>query len=222
MNLLKIVIADDHSLVREGVRQLLNLEADIRVVAEASDGAEAVELVREHRPDILILDMAMPRMSGLDTLKLVKAAAPETEVIILTMYQKEAYVQDVLTSGALGYVLKTEPSRTLLEAVRAVSRKEYFLSPKMRSQILGSYLKGSTPPRRSRRYESLSEREKQIFRLLAEGNTNQQISDLLCLSPKTVEKHRSNIARKINISHPVEMMKYAVRIGVIDPETWCS
>jgi two-component system response regulator NreC len=219
---IRVLIADDHTLVREGLRQLLNLQADIQVIGEASDGLEAVELTRKLRPDILLIDLAMPRLGGIEAARLVRDAVPETRVVVLTMFQKEGYAHQVLNAGAYGYVLKGSPSADLLEALRTVHGGRYYLSHPMQAQVIDSYLKtreNTTPPSE---FDLLSEREKQVFLLIIEGNSTAQIGKLLCVSPKTIEKHRANIALKIGLSNPVEMMKYAIRLGIVEPEHWST
>ncbi len=220
MTPIKVLIADDHAMVREGLRQLLEPQADIEVVGEASDGVEALDLVRSLRPNILVLDLAMPRMNGLEAVKLIRDAVPETQIVILSMHEKEAYAHKVLSAGARGYVLKGEPSSTLLTAIRRVHEGEFFLSPNIRSEVINSYVKSRKKKPTAEGYDLLSEREQQVFLLLAEGNTTIQISEILCISSKTVEKHRANITKKLGISTPIEMIKYAIRIGVIDPDFW--
>ncbi len=222
MSVIKVLIADDHVMVREGLCQLLGTQPDIKVVGEASDGMEALEKAKTLRPDVLLLDIAMPVLSGLEAASLICQTVPETRVIILSMYEKEAYVHRALSAGALGYLLKGEPSDALLEAIRVVFKGRYFLSPKMTSGIIDVYLKNRKKELGTSRYELLTEREKQVFLLLAEGNSSATVSDILSISPKTIEKHRANICKKIGISNPIDMMKYAVRIGVIDPEFWKS
>ncbi len=220
MTPIKVLIADDHAMVREGLRQLLEPQADIEVVGEASDGVEALDLVRSLRPNILVLDLAMPRMNGLEAVKLIRDAVPETQIVILSMHEKEAYAHKVLSAGARGYVLKGEPSSTLLAAIRSVHEGEFFLSQNIRADVINSYVKSRKKETTSKGYDLLSEREQQVFLLLAEGNSTTQISEVLCISSKTVEKHRANITKKLGISTPIEMIKYAIRIGVIDPDFW--
>jgi len=221
MNRIRVLISDDHPIVRSGLRQLLEAESDMQVVGEAGDGMTALEMVRERRPDVILLDIAMPRLSGLEVAQMVKAAA-DTRVVILSMYEKEAYARQALEAGALGYVVKGGPSEEILAAIRTVIKDQYYLSSSITSSVVSTYLQ--TPGKKTvdAGYQSLSERERQVFLLLVEGSSTSGISDILCISPKTVEKHRANIALKLGLSNPVEMLRYAIRIGLIDPEIWKS
>lgn len=223
MKPIRVLIADDHALIREGLSQLLELQEDIEVVGLASNGVEALDKCRALQPDVVLLDVAMPQMSGVEAVSLIKQAVPETEVVILSMYEKEVYIHQSMKAGALGYVLKAGPSVYLLAAIRRVSCGEFYLSPSVRTGVMESYLndhKGEVHAEGG--YDLLSERERQVFLLLVEGNSTAQIGNILCVSPKTIEKHRSNIVKKIGISHPVKMAQYAVRIGVLDPDAWGS
>ncbi|HXV21712.1 MAG TPA: response regulator transcription factor [Desulfuromonadales bacterium] len=222
MSGIRVLIADDHPIVRKGLRQLLEAEADMEVVEEAGDGMEALEKARVHHPDVLLLDIAMPRLTGLETAQMVKDTSPETKVVILSMYEKEAYARQALDAGALGYILKGGPSEEILGAIRAVAKGRYFLSSSITSSVVDVYLKGRSTATPDEGYQSLSERERQVFMLLVEGLSTIQIADTLCISPKTVEKHRLNIATKLGMDSPVEMVKYAIRIGLVDPDIWKS
>ncbi len=217
---MRILVADDHAIVREGLRQLLNNQRDMEVVGEAEDGLEAIKKAKSLRPDVTVLDIAMPRLSGLEAVRLIKEAVPNIQIVVLSMHKKEAYVHQVLDAGALGYVLKASPSSDVLEAIRAVHRGEYFLSSKIRAEVIGTYLKSRREKPAVRGYDLLSEREQQVFRLIVEGNSTNQIADVLCVSPKTVEKHRANVMKKLGIHDVVAMVKYAIKIGIIDPELW--
>ena len=217
---MRILVADDHAIVREGLRQLLNNQRDMEVVGEAEDGLEAIKKAKSLRPDVTVLDIAMPRLSGLEAVRLIKEAVPNTQIVVLSMYKKEAYVHQVLASGALGYVLKASPSSDVLEAIRAVYRGEYFLSSKIRAEVIGTYLESRREKPAVRGYDLLSDREQQVFRLIVEGNSTNQIADVLCVSPKTVEKHRANVMKKLDIHDVVAMVKYAIKIGIVDPELW--
>ena len=223
MSLIRVLIADDHPIVRKGLRQLLEAESDIQVIAEAGDGIEALEKTRAHHPDVLLLDIAMPRLNGLEVAQTVRAAAPDTRVVILSMHEKEAYARQLLDAGVLGYVLKGGPSEEVLTAIRAAHEGRYFLSSSITSSVVSTYLKGrGKAAAGTEGYQSLSDRERQVFLLLVEGNTTARIGDILCISPKTVEKHRANIQNKLGIDNIVEMVKYAVRFGLLDPEIWKS
>ena len=220
MNKIKVLIADDHAIVREGLRQLLNGQTDMEVAGEAEDGRQALEKVKSLHPDVILLDIAMPHLSGLEVISLIKEAAPETQVVVLSMHSKETYVQQVLSSGALGYVLKASPSTDILEAIRMAHRDEYFLSSRLKAEVIGKYLKTKRSAPALRGYDLLTEREQQVFRLVAQGHSTSQIADILCVSPKTVEKHRTSLMNKLGVHDRLELLKYAIKIGIVDPELW--
>ena len=223
MKILRIAIADDHSIVRTGVRQLLEAQPHMEVVAEAPNGPLLLKQVKQLRPDVVVVDISMPKLSGLEMIPLIRDACKETQVVILTMYKKEAYAYQALSVGAMGYVLKTAPSEELLEAIELASVGRYFLSPEINAEVIQSYLNKDEAPIRQQaisKYDLLSEREQQVFRLVIEGNSTRQIAEILCVSPKTAEKHRSNIIKKLGIHEPMAMLKYAVKIGIAKPEIW--
>jgi two-component system response regulator NreC len=220
MDKIKVLIADDHAVVREGLRKLLDEQPDIEVVGEAIDGMQAVKKIKAARPDVAILDIAMPELNGLEAVSLIKESAPDTRVVLLSMHIKDAYVYQALNSGALGYVLKASPTSDVLEAIRAAHRGEHFLSSKINSKIINTFLKNREEKPAETGYNLLSEREQQVFRLLVEGRSNAEIADILCISSKTVDKHRANTMRKLDLHNMVEMVKYAIKIGIIGPELW--
>ena len=220
MNKIRVLIADDHAIVREGLRQLLNGQRDMEVAGEAEDGRQALEKVKSLHPDVILLDIAMPHLSGLEVISLIREAAPETQVVVLSMHSKETYVQQVLSSGALGYVLKASPSTDILEAIRMAHRNEYFLSSRLKAEVIGKYLKTKRSAPALRGYDLLTEREQQVFRLVAQGHSTSRIADILCVSPKTVEKHRTSLMNKLGVHDRLELLKYAIKIGIVDPELW--
>ena len=220
MNKIRVLIADDHAIVREGLRQLLNGQTDMEVAGEAEDGRQALEKVKSLHPDVILLDIAMPHLSGLEVISLIREAAPETQVVVLSMHSKETYVQQVLSSGALGYVLKASPSTDILEAIRMAHRDEYFLSSRLKAEVIGKYLKTKRSAPALRGYDLLTEREQQVFRLVAQGHSTSRIADILCVSPKTVEKHRTSLMNKLGVHDRLELLKYAIKIGIVDPELW--
>ena len=217
---IRVLIADDHAIVREGIRQLVGSQEDMEVVGEASDGLEALEAAKTLKPDVMLLDIAMPGVSGLEAVGLVKDAVPGCQVVVLTMHSKDTFVHRVLDSGALGYVLKASPTGDVIKAVRAAHQGEYFLSSKIKAEVVNAYLDSRKHAPAVKGYDLLSEREQQVFRLVAEGNSTNQIADVLCVSPKTVEKHRTNIMKKLGLKDRLELVKMAIRIGIIDPQLW--
>ncbi|MFH1058808.1 MAG: response regulator transcription factor [Pseudomonadota bacterium] len=220
MNKIRVLIADDHAVVRSGLRQLMGDQPDFEVIGEAADGREALEKAKTLKPDVIVLDIGMPGVSGLEAAAMIKESTPDCRIVILSMHGKETFVRQVLAAGALGYVLKASPVEDVLAAVRAAARGEYFLSSKIEAEVVGAYLESRREAPSVRGYDLLSEREQQIFRLVAEGNSTNQIAEMLCVSPKTVEKHRTNIMKKLALKDRLDMVKYAVKIGIIDPQLW--
>jgi two-component system response regulator NreC len=220
MDPINIIIADDHAIVRSGVRQLLTLQKDMTIVGEANDGKAALKLVKQLKPDVVLLDIAMPGLNGLETIGLMRETVPQTRIVILSMHAKESYVHQALSAGALGYVLKASPSSDILNAVRAAHRGEYFLSSKIRAGVIDAYLKSRKHTPTVRGYDLLSEREQQVFRMVVEGKTTKDIAEFLCISTKTIEKHRGSISNKLGVHGRLELLKYAIKIGVVDPDLW--
>lgn len=217
---IQVLLADDHAIVRDGVRQLLATRNDMEIVGEAVDGCEVMEKIKLLRPDVVLLDIAMPSLSGLDVLGLIRETMPDIKVVVLSMHDKENYIQQVLALGALGYVLKASPSSDIVKAIKSAYRGEYFLSSKLKTNVIHSYVKNFESKPSLKSYDLLSEREQQVFRLVVQGNSTKQIASLLCVSPKTVEKHRASIMEKLGVHDRLELLKYAIKIGVVDPELW--
>ncbi len=221
--MIRILIVDDHDLIRNGLRQLIRTQSDMEVVGEAGDGVEALEAARHLRPDVILLDIAMPRMNGLEAAPLLRDACPRSQIVILSMYEKEAYTREALAVGIKGYVLKGSPSRDVLKAIRVVHSGDYFFGSRIPADEIRLLVdKPAGGGSALTDFAQLSEREQQVFKLLVEGNTLSQIADILCVSYKTAEKHRGSISRKLGISNPVEMVKYAVRLGLVDADFWQS
>ncbi len=214
---IKVQLADNQLVVRQGLSLLLSKERDIDIVAETTDGIETVEMVKKIKPDVVLIESMLPRLAGIDAIRMIKEARKETEVVVLTTPQKKAHVRDALQVGALGYVLKTSSITEVLSAIRAAYRKGYYLSPEISADIIDNFVKKKGVESDSGGYGRLSKRERQVFRLIAEGNTTDEIAELLTISPKTVAKHRMNIMEKMDLKNIALLVRYAVKIGVIDP-----
>ncbi|MET9272122.1 response regulator transcription factor [Kribbella sp. NPDC003557] len=212
----KILLADDHALVRRGVRLILDREPDLQVIAEAADGNEAVSLARSQPVDLVILDIAMPRMTGLQAARELSVVRPEVRVLMLTMYDNEQYFFQALKAGASGYVLKSVLDRDLVEACRATMRGEPFLYAGAVTTLVRSYLdrvrQGVDLPA-----QILTPREEEVLKLVAEGNSSKEIAGLLTISIKTVERHRSNMLQKLGLRDRLDLARYAIRAGLVEP-----
>jgi DNA-binding NarL/FixJ family response regulator len=212
----RILLADDHALVRRGVRLILDNEPDLTVVAEASDGAEAVALAKINDVDLAILDVAMPRMTGLQAAREMSRQHPGIRILLLSMYDNEQYFFEALKAGASGYVLKSVADRDLVEACRAAIRGEPFLYPDAITALMRNYLqraeRGEPVPQ-----QVLTPREKEVLKLIAEGYSSKEIAKMLTISLKTVERHRANILRKLEMRDRTELTRYAIRSGLIEP-----
>lgn len=214
----RVVLVDDHAVLRGGLKALLNGQPDMEVVGEAGDGREAVLQVRQAYPDIVLMDIGMPGINGLDATRLVKQANPEVKVLILSMYDDENYLRQVLKLGVSGYVLKNAADIELLSAIRAVSRGEIYIYPSLAKLLIDDLLgkeAGGRKVERNDTPENLSHREEEVLRLVARGYTNQQIADLLVLSVKTVETYKSRIMEKLKIKGRAQLVRYAIEKGLL-------
>jgi DNA-binding NarL/FixJ family response regulator len=212
---LHILIADDHGIVRAGLRMLLDRQEGISVVAEAEDGVEAVEQALARRPDIAILDVAMPRMTGLQAARHIREQAPDVHVLLLSMHDDERYLLEALKAGASGYVLKRAADTDLVDAVRSVARGHSFISPHAEGTLLKRMLDDPDPE--TDPTEKLTPREREVVKLIAEAYTNKEIAAILNLAEKTVESHRANVLAKLGMRDRVELVRYAIRRGLIEP-----
>ncbi|MGW2713914.1 response regulator [Streptomyces sp. NPDC001356] len=213
---IRILLADDHALVRRGVRLILDQEPDLEVVAEAGDGAEAVDLARTLDADLAVLDIAMPRMTGLQAARELAVLKPGLRILMLTMHDNEQYFFQALKAGASGYVLKSVADRDLVAACRAAMRDEPFLYPGAVTALIRNYLD------RARRGEEapeqvLTPREEEVLKLVAEGHSSKEIAELLFISVKTVQRHRANLLQKLGLRDRLELTRYAIRVGLVEP-----
>jgi DNA-binding NarL/FixJ family response regulator len=219
MSPIRVLLAEDHSVVREGLRLLLDAQPDIQVVGEATTGREAVVFARDNCADIAILDISMPDLDGVQAAGRIRAECPQTQVLILTMHEGDAYFFRALEAGAAGYVLKKAASEDLINAVRAVARGEAFLYPSLARKLLNDYLGRAKfdPPAGPPGYEELSDREREIMFLLVRGLSNQDIAEKLVISPSTVQTHRTHILQKLELDNTIDLVRYAIRHGLIEP-----
>jgi two-component system, NarL family, response regulator NreC len=212
---LRILLADDHTIVRQGLRKVLEERPEWEVVAEAGDGREAVRQAEQHRPDVAIVDVAMPLLNGIEATRQIAKKSPTTRVLVLSMHADDAYVIQILQAGAIGYLLKDSADVDLIQAVTAAAAGKSFFSPAIARVMLDDYVRQLADKGVTDRYETLSEREREIFQLIAEGKANKEIAALLSISPSTVETHRARIMEKLDLHSAAEIVLYAVRRGVI-------
>jgi DNA-binding NarL/FixJ family response regulator len=212
---ISVLIADDHAVLRDGLRALLSLYDDIEVVGEAADGVETVEEVERLRPDVVLMDIAMPRLGGLEaTLELRQRKLP-TKVLILTQHENKEYIYPILKAGAVGYLLKKAAGTELVSAIRAVYAGESYLYPSVARAVVEQYV-GRGPGEAVSAYDRLTDREKEVLKLIAEGRSNKEIADLLVLSVKTVMSHRARLMEKLDVHSRTDLVKFAIRMGLVD------
>lgn len=217
MSNITIVLADDHHVVRQGLRALLEAEPEFSVIGEAADGLAATDLVNRLKPNVLVVDIMMPGLNGLEVARRVGAHSPQTRVIILSMYANEAYVLEALRKGAAAYVLKDSTATELVHAVREVNAGRRYLSPPLSDRAIETYAqKAQAAPLDP--YETLTTREREVLHLAAEGRTNAEIAARLFISPRTVETHRANLMRKLGLRTQSDLIRYALRRGLLPPE----
>jgi len=212
---IRILLADDHTILRDGIRSLLEDEPDMEVIGEAEDGHSAVKMTAQLTPDVVIMDIAMPLLNGLEATRQIKRDYPQVKVLILTMHENEEYIRQVLATGAMGYILKDAAARELLGAIRAVHRGEAVLSPAITRLVIEDYLRWGEPQPEAAS-DGLSAREREVLQLIAEGYTNKQIGEILCISVKTVQAHRNNLMQKLDLHDRGELIKYAIQKKIIE------
>src|SRR5512135_1222331 len=215
MSKIRIIVADDHTIVREGVRLLLDAQADMEVVGEAADGQQALTQVRKLKPDVALIDISMPVLNGLEATRAIKSEYAQVHVIVLTMYESDEYFFQVLDAGASGYVLKKAASADLAAAIRSVHAGDVFLYPSVARRLVSDYLSRVKSGEEQTSYDGLTPREREVLKLIAEGYTNQVIAEKLVISPSTVQTHRTRIMQRLNLHSRAELIQYAVRKGLL-------
>lgn len=214
----KVVIAEDHKLFREGLKALLASNGALEVVAEAADGLEAISYVKKHLPELLLLDLSMPRLNGISVIKNLRVQFPDLKILIVTIHESDQYVLDTFKAGANGYCIKDASREELLMAIDSVLDGKTFISPGIAEEVMEGYLSGQKTLKEKSDWETITQREKEVLKLLAEGYMNKEIGDLLNISTKTVEKHRANIMNKLDLHNAAALTAYAIEQGLIQPK----
>ena len=215
---IRILLADDHTIVRQGLARLLEEQPDLKIVGEAINGQAAVDKALELVPDIIIMDIAMPLLNGIEAAKRVRKSLPDCKILILSMYSHEHYIHQLLETGISGYLLKDSSGQDIIKAIKAAMKNETFLSPSISLKVKESYLSPQKKNTREDRYESLSNREREVFQHIAEGFSTKQITEMLCISTSTVKSHRANIMEKLGLTSPVQLGRFAIKLGLVDPD----
>jgi len=219
MTKIRVLIADDHAMFREGLCVLLGREDGIEVVGEAADGTEALVKTRKLKPDIVLMDIAMPTLNGLEATKQIKRENPSIKVLILTMYETDQYIFEILQAGASGYILKKAASTELISGIKAIFHDDVYLYPSLTKKLIQDYLRQNSKDTKNNRkdHSNLTDRETEIIRLIADGKTNKEIATLLKISTRTVQAHRANLMEKLNIHDRTQLVRYAIRQGLLVP-----
>ncbi len=217
-NEIRLLLADDHAVVRSGLRLLLEAQPDMAIVGEVENGADAIRRTAELRPNVVLMDIEMPGMNGIEATRRIKAESAKTAVLALTMYEDDQYFFEMLRAGASGYVPKRAAPDELVSAIRAVSRGEVFLYPSLAGRLVQDYLQRRDLEAQEPTVDELTPREQEVLTLIAQGLSNTEIGEQLVISAKTVDRHRENIMRKLNLHNRVDLVKYALRKGLIDLE----
>ncbi len=217
MNEVTIILADDHQIVRDGLRALLTVEPDFDVIGEAKDGLEVADMVDRLRPHVLVLDVMMPGLNGLEVTRQVSQRSPKTRILVLSMHANEAYILAALRNGAAGYILKEASAETLVDAIRVVVSGKRYLCPPLSDRAIEAYVQKAEASALDV-YETLTSREREVFQLAAEGSSNIQIADRLSISPRTVEVHRAKIMQKLDLRTQTDLIRFALRRGIVSLE----
>jgi len=215
MRKIRVLVVDDHTIVRDGICALLGLASDVEVVGEASNGLEALEMVRKLMPDVILMDLAMPIMSGQEATRRIRKEFPNIKILALTQYDDKEYVFPVLNAGAYGYISKASASSDLVSGIRSVHRGDSFLSPPVAKILIENYRQGGIPRNNDDPYDTLTDREREVLKLLADGYTITEIAQILTISPKTTDGHKTSLMAKLDIHNRSDLIKYALRKGII-------
>ena len=214
----RIVIAEDYTILREGLKALLSSNPDFEIVGEAGDGHEAIQCVERLKPGLVLMDLSMPRMNGMDAIREIKKRSPATKILILTVHKAEEYILATLKAGADGYALKDSTQAELMMAIKSVLSGKHFISPGISEKVIGGYLDGRKILKTRTSWDTLTHREREILKLIAEGYKNKKIADLLCISVKTVEKHRANLMQKLDLHSTSALTTLALEKGLVSRE----
>jgi DNA-binding NarL/FixJ family response regulator len=214
----RIIIAEDHTILREGLRSLLSSNTNYEIIGEAEDGREAIRCVEKFKPDLILMDLSMPRMNGMEAINEIKKRFKETKILVLTVHKTEEYILATLKAGADGYVLKDATHAELMIAVKNVLSGKHYISPGISEKVIEGYLEGRKTLKTRTSWETLTQREREILKLIAEGYKNKEIADYLCISPKTVEKHRANLMEKLDLHNIQALTALAIEKGLVSRE----
>ncbi|MBW2368451.1 MAG: response regulator transcription factor [Deltaproteobacteria bacterium] len=217
-SVIKLFLVDDHTVVRQGLAKLLDAEPDFKVIGEAKNGREAIKRVEKLKPNVVLMDIAMPILNGIEATRHITKAVPQTKVIILSMHAHERYISELLRIGAAGYLLKDASGRDIIQAIHAVVKGDTYLSPSISRCVVEDYVSMKNKSPEEDRYGKLSNREREVFQMIVESRSTKEIADILCVSPSTVKTHRVNIMGKLQIDNMTDLIKLAVRMGIIDIE----
>ncbi len=213
---INIVIADDHTIVRQGLRKLLEEENYIKIIGEAENGRDAVQKVEKLKPDVIIMDIAMPILNGIEASRQIKQHNLKTKIVILSMHDHSRYIRELLSIGVSGYVLKDAASGDIIKAVLAAVKGDIYLSPSISSQVIEDYVEMNKKTSQEELYDTLTNREREVFQMVVEGYSTKKIAQTLCLSPSTIKSHRSNIMEKLKMNNISKLIQYAIHLGIID------
>jgi two-component system response regulator NreC len=219
MRKIKLLVADDHKIFRQGIKKLLEEEPDLQVAGEAADGRDAVKKATELKPDVILMDITMSTLNGLEATKQIKKVLPDVRVIMVTMHKNEEYVLQSFQAGASGYILKEGAVEELVSAIRSIHQDKSFLSPSISKTLISAYLRKMETGKTQTPFDLLTDREREVLQLIAEGYTNREVAKALFISVKTVEAHRAHIMQKLNIHDIAKLVKYAIQKGLVDLNT---